>query len=298
MLVAENPVVFGRIIDNMMVSQEEFRKIAHSILVLEREKPKDVATINMLRYRWGINPEDGKEVNLQKLLQVHEAGSREELEELFADRPYSVEDILTGDEEIVATKSDLIVKHILDCWMKQMNKSVKSLSTYLPFTEEIVLMYKTLMGMLGVKEKMASNIKLYGTKLNAIADYASLELNNFVSSVGSSYMTKDQKDHIQEIASKIGIKVYNFSYFDSVHKAETLKDALEAIDDVENIMKKPRLTDNDMEAMRRIPMWEHYLKWQNMLIAGMILTSGVSAKDPQENAGVKSVLDGIHLLYV
>jgi hypothetical protein len=76
-----------------------------------------------------------------------------------------------------------------------------------------------------------------------------------------------------------------------VRKRQTLTDALLALDKSTDIMRKPAYSDSDMETLRRLPLWDNFQRWQNLLLVGMILSSGVSTKDPVENNAVKELID-------
>jgi hypothetical protein len=102
-------------------------------------------------------------------------------------------------------------------------------------------------------------------------------------------------EHLQEIKDKAthcGITVDLSSQgIEPVRKRQTLTDALLALDKSTDIMRKPAYSDSDMETLRRLPLWDNFQRWQNLLLVGMILSSGVSTKDPVENNAVKELID-------
>lgn len=296
--VAEKPEIFGKIIDSLMIEPEEFRKIARSIIVLRTETPRDFSAINFLRANICINPRDDRSVNLNKMFDFFGVSSIDELAEEFAGKDYTIEDVINDEQEFCATVSDVITKHILDRWMEHLNESVQSLSKYLPYSEEVVLAFQTLIKKLGVKREISENISKYekmfdvNERLNAIADYAALELNNFISTVGRKYMSSEHLQEIKDKATHCGITVDLSSQgIEPVRKRQTLTDALLALDKSTDIMRKPAYNDSDMETLRRLPLWDNFQRWQNLLLVGMILSSGVSTKDPVENNAVKELID-------
>lgn len=302
--MASDPQVFGKIIDCLMISPKEIRKIAKDIIVLKRDIPKDIPGINLIRFAVGITPDDNKENRLQKLLSYHAMKTREELDEEYADKNYSVDDIISGEEDFCATVSDVLTKHIINYWMEYLNDSISSLSCYLPFTEEIVLMYQTLLQKFGIKKQISLNIarydKIFGTKerLNAIADYTALELNNFISTVGRKYMTELHIQEIEKKASICNIKLdLSAQGIEVTRKKQPLVDALNALDASVDIMRKPEFNEVDMQTLRQLPLWDNFQRWQNLLLIGLILSSGVSTKNPEENQAVKKMIDVTNSLY-
>lgn len=302
--MASDPQVFGKILDCLMISPREIRKIAKDIIVLKKDIPKDIPGINLIRFTVGITPDDNKEVRLQKLLAYNAMSTKEELDEEYADKDYSVDDIISGEEEFCATVSDVLTKHIIEFWIDYLNSSISALGKYLPFTEEIVLMYQTLLQKLGVKKRISENIarydKMFETKerLNAIADYASLELNNFISTVGRRYMSEENLKEISEKALRCNVNLdLTAQGIEATRKKQPVVDALNALDESFDIMRKPGFNESDMQTLRRLPLWDNFQRWQNLLLIGLLLASGVSTKDPAENQAVKELIEKINLLY-
>lgn len=305
MSVGANPEIFGRIIDSLMIEPEDFRKIARDIIVLKTDTPKDFSTVNFLRANAGLNPADGKDINMQKLLDFFGMSNKEELEEEFVDKEYSIDDVIAGEQEFCSTVADVITKHVIEHWTEHINNSVASLEKYLPFTEDVTLALKTLVNMLGVKKVLSEKIsrydKMFATneRLNAIADYASLELNSFISTVGRRYMTEVHIQEIKEKSNRCGIDVDLSSQgIEASRKKQSLVDVLNALDSSTDIMKQIGFNASDMQTLRRLPLWDNFQRWQNLLLIGMILASGVSTKDPKANAAVKGLIDQTNFLYI
>lgn len=302
--VAEKPEIFGKIIDSLMIEPEVFRNIARNIIVLKTETPKDFSAITFLRVHIGINPSDSKEINLGKLFDFFGVSSKEELEEEFDGRDYTIDDVIADEQEFCSTESDIITKHILKEWMEHLNGTVQSLSKYIPFPEEIIMSFQVLLKKLGIKRRISENIAKYekmfsvNERLNAIADYASLELNNFISTVGRKFMNSE---HIEEIKKKAAICHISVDLssegIEPARTRQNLTDALEALDYSTDIMRQPSYNSADMETLRRLPLWDNFQRWQNLLIIGMILSSGVSERDPMENHAVKEIIDRTTSLY-
>ena len=96
-----------------MIMPEEFRKIAKDIIIRKIEIPTDFTEIAFIRAEAGIDPKDGEEVNMKKLLRFHGVDTPEELAADYADKEYGVEDIINGTHEFCATVSDVLAKHIM-----------------------------------------------------------------------------------------------------------------------------------------------------------------------------------------
>ena len=306
MSVGSNPEIFGRIIDSLMINPEDLRKIAKDIIVRKVATPKDFSAVNFIRANAGINPEEGKDINLQKLLDFFGMQSRIELEEEFVDKDYTIDDVI----DIVRSRiqrfyAHIVTKHILDFWVQHLNTSISALEKYLPYTDDIILTLQTLVKMLGVKKKISENIarydKMFGTneRLNAIADYASLELNNFISTVGRKYMDENHVNKIRKQSAICNIEVdLSPEGIEPARKKQPLVDVLSALDSSSEIMKQAGFNSNDMQTLRKLPLWDNFQRWQNLLLIGIILASGVSTKNPKENAAVKEIIEQVNQLYL
>lgn len=304
MAVGSNPQVFGKIIDSLMIMPEEFRKIAKDIIIRKIEIPTDFTEIAFIRAEAGIDPKDGEEVNMKKLLRFHGVDTPEELAADYADKEYGVEDIINGTHEFCATVSDVLAKHIMQCWKEHLNKSVSMLAKYLPYADDIVKMFQTLATILKVREKLSEDMSRYdkmfedNERLNAIADYASLELNNFVTTVGRKYMSEENIKKINDKAEKYEIEVdLSPEGIEPSRRRQPLEEALVALEESTDIMRKPGFNSDDMVTLRRLPLWDNFQRWQNLLLVGLILASQESTADPRKNKAVEELMNETKKLY-
>lgn len=303
MSVGANPEVFGRILDSLMVHPEKFRKIARDILVLKTETPRDFSVINFIRANAGIDLSASRETNLKRLLDFFGAISEDDVTEELAAQGLTIEDIVSGEENFCATVSDVITKHILGYWMENLDNSLPFLNTQLPFAEEVVMAFKTLVKTLGIRKKISEKIALYQNMfeqeelLNAISDYAALVLNNFISTVGRKYMTDAHINEIREKALRCGIEVdLSQEGIEPIRKRQELTSVLEALDRSTEIITSSH-AGTDLQLLRKLPLWDNFHRWQNLLTIGMILSSGVSTKDPKANLAIKEIIDNANQIY-
>ena len=302
--VVANAQIFGQILDCLMIDAEEIRKIAKAVIVLKVEVPKEIAGINLIRYEEGINSTGSKDENLNKLLSYHEVKTKEELNNEYANTNYTVDDIISGEEDFCATVSDVVTKHILKYWVEYLNTSISSLSKYLPFTEEIILAFQTLAKKFKLKQRISTNIARYDKmfnvdeRLNAIADYAALELNGFISTVGRKFMSEKDIQEIKAKAAKCDIVVdLSPEGIEPVREKQPLVAALAALDASVDIMRKPKFDADDMRELRKLPLWDNFMRWRNLLLIGMILSSSISVKGQDENKSIGELIEKETKLY-
>lgn len=300
-LIGTKPEAFGEIIDELMIKSSDMRDIAYDIIVRHIDEPKDVSFIKLVRAECAICPEDSKEQNIAKLTRKY-SKTQEELEEFFKDKGFSLDEVIEDDSEIPATTADVIAKHIIDFWNDHINAQVKVLEKTLPHADEVVFMLMSLLGKLGVKKDISNKINRYYEIFpveglpSAIADYASLTLNNFVSTVGRNYMSEEDIKSISEKATTCNLDVdLSPAGSNFVNKPHPLLEALTALDQSMDLLRSQDTID--MMTLRKLPFWDNYQRWENLVTIGLLYSSDISHVDPVANAAVKSIIDRCNILY-
>ena len=300
-VVGSKPEAFGQIIDGLMIKSSDVRTIAYDIIVRHIDEPKDLSFITLVRAECAIDPEDSRELNLFKLTKRY-GRSVEELEQFFKDKGFSLNAIIDGDSEISITTADVIAKHIIDFWNAHINGQVKALERILPHSDEIVFMFTSLLERLGVKAQISSRINGYCEIFpddglpSVIADYASLTLNNFVSTVGRKYMSENDIRSIAEKAKACDLEVdLSPSGSDSVSKPRPLLEALAALEQSRDLLRGRDAID--ISILRKLPFWDNFQRWENLVTIGLLYSSDISHVDPVANAAVKSIIDRCNTLY-
>ena len=168
----------------------------------------------------------------------------------------------------------------------------------LPHSDEVVFMLSALLKKLGIKRILSERIDRYckvfslNEQPNAIADYASLTLNNFVSSVGRKYINDEDVDNIRAKADKCHIKVdLSSSAWNVVRKPQPLLQTLSAFDAAADIDTVDKLT------LMKLPLWDNFQRWENLVTIGLLYASDISHVDPIANAKIKTIIDACETLY-
>lgn len=302
MLVATNPGAFGRIIDSLMVSPEELRNIAFNIIICHLDTPKDFGKINFIRALAEIDLKDTRENNVNKLLKIWGRESEDELKDYLNLNNYpDLEEIITEEAYTLSSIGDVVTQHFIGYWINHLNSVATALSERLPHSEEIVYMLISLFEKLDVRKKLATTINRYtevfgeNEQPNAIGDYAALEFNNFVSTVGRSFMSDIQLDDLKAKADNCKIPI-DFSPAGWNRKAsrQDLKATLKAFDAASTVINEEKI---DLEVLRQLPFWNNYLRWENFIIIGLIFSSDISRVDPACNERVREMIDETEKLY-
>ncbi len=299
--VATNPAVFGRILDSLMVSPEALRNIAYDIIVCHTDTPKDFSAVNFIRASAGIDINDSREANVNKLLSYYIFETEEELNEYLHSQGFELDDVIAKETLTLSTIGDVITKHIIDHWVEHLNATAQLIVKSLPHADEVVFMLVNLFNKLKVRKKISEKITRYteifseNEQPNAIGDYAALTLNNFVSSVGRNYMSDNEISDLKVKASECRLPVdFSPKGWNNVRKPQPLIETLKVFDESATIINQGRI---DINILRQLPFWNNYQRWENFVIIGLIYSSDITHCDPVCNEQVKSLIERSTPLY-
>lgn len=298
--IGSKPEVFGKIIDSLMVSVGDLRDIAYDIIICHSDTPKDFSAINFIRATVGINPKDGKDVNIEKLCDFFSC-DEVQLEHDLNEKGCTIEEVISSNTETLTTVADVVTKHIIDFWIIYLNNQAKTIENILPHADEVVFMLVSLLNKLGVRKIISEKIDRYcnvfslNEQPNAIADYTSLTLNNFVSSVGRNYINNNEIEDINAKAQKCNLSIDTApDTWDVVRKPRPLIQTLKAFDDSASIINQDII---NMDVLRKLPLWDNFQRWQNLVTIGLIYASDISRCDPVANAKIEAIMNNCQTLY-
>lgn len=295
--IGTKPETFGFIIDQLMIPVGELRKIAYDIVILKTETPKDFDEIILIRTQAGIIPSDDRQVNIQKLSDYY-ACDVVILDKAFKEKGFTVEDVISSESNVATTIADVLAKSILDFWISFINRQVKGLEKYLPHSDEVAFMLQTLSKKLRIKTIISEKIDKYSRVFsdhdlpNAIADFASLTLNNFVSTIGRTYLEDRDISAIREKAQSCNIIIDLSPEKSDVKKSQiSVLEALKAFDDASDH------NSVSIQTLMKLPFWDNFQRWKNLLVIGLLYASDVSQVDPLANAAMKDIIDNCNNLF-
>jgi hypothetical protein len=296
----EHPELFGQIIDRLMVSSAPLREIAYNILVRHVDTPQSVSSIKTIRASCNIDINAPRESNIEKLCNRYYM-TESELSVFLAEKGLCIDDVISDNSELLSTVPDVIAKHIVQYWNDHINEQVSTLSDVLPHSDDVAFMLTSLLDKLGVKKEISDRINRYHEVFdtdnlpNAIADYASLTLNNFVSTSGRHYMTADDLNFVDQKAKTCHLNIDISSYdTNSRVSRQPLLEVLKALDRSRGTMNDRVI---DMDTLKRLPFWDNYQRWENHIAIGLLYSSDISHVDPVANAQIKSIIDVCDTLY-
>lgn len=298
--VGNNAESFGKIIDRLMIPSDPIREIAYSILNLHTEIPKDFSAVNFIRVQAGVNLDDDKEKNIARLCE-HFTCDEARLKEVLAKQGFTIDDVVLKPSEDLGSEAAILSKRILEYWDDFLNSQVEKLDTLLPHSSELVLTFQKLGKALKVRkhitDKVNEYIKMFDEENlpNAVADYASLLLNRFISDVGRDMMADAELHNIEMKAHSCGLEV------DLSEKASTtsynkrpIEEVLSVLDESAELLKESNV---DKSALEKLPLWSNFMKWENCVIIGLLYASDISDVNPVANNEMGELIEACDKLY-
>jgi hypothetical protein len=80
-----------------------------------------------------------------------------------------------------------------------------------------------------------------------------------------------------------------------VRKPQPLLQTLQAFDESANIVNQDNI---NMDVLRKLPLWDNFQRWQNLVTVGLIYASDISHCNPVANAKIKAIMDNCQSLYI
>lgn len=295
--IGSHPEIFGCVIDRLMIPVSDIRKIAYDVIILKTETPKDFNEISVLRVAAGIKVGEDKEENIQRLCDYYTCDVNT-LREDLARKGFTIEDVVSNECTVATKVTDVVANAIFRYWADFINSQAKALAEYIPHPDEVAFMLQNLCATTGVKKIISKKLETYykifpdeNDLPNAIADFSSLVLNNFVSTIGSEYMGKDDLNAISQKAKTCNIHIDMPSKKEGEPERVSLEESLKALDSVTEYGSVP------IEVLEKLPFWGNYLRWKNQMAMGLLYSADVSHTDPVANTAIKNLIDQCSKLY-
>lgn len=290
MQIGQNQELFGQILDKMMISSDAVRKIVADVFVLDdvsEEQENVLQAIQMIRRQCSLDLKDSPEENLEKI-SMYYSKNREELDALFSEQGFSVEQVVAQQAPNVVSKAEELVEAVVSYWFQYVNNHVEELNTLLPHSAEVTCSLMKLFQAFHVSKQVSERVMDYLSKygeresIHAVTDYITFELNTFVSTFGRSYMGFDEVKQIQEKASACDVKIADVSPL-AMTAQKKRQDAKQALTVLE---QSSQIEFSNMVTLLNLSFWDNFPKWENFVTMGLLYASDIPLCD---DSGIKDL---------
>ena len=208
----------------------------------------------------------------------------------------NLEDVVCGQNNTMTTDADILAKNISEYWADYIESAAHKLNKQLIHSDRIAFMYNVLFKKFNIRQMIANKIQDYANTIedrdvlsNIIADSVSLMLNDFVTSVGRKFMTDEDILHVKTIAEDMHVQVDIQE--DSQVEQPNLRDTMEAFEQSVETLRFQVFDEHCRNMLRRLPLWDNFKRWENLLVIGLMFTSDVTEIDEQANEQMRNIIE-------
>ena len=110
-----------------------------------------------------------------------------------------------------------------------------------------------------------------------------------MTSVGTKLMTSEDKQKSLNNAEELHIQVDIQD--DQRQEVPDLKETMEAFEKSVETLRFQAFDQNSQNLLRKLPLWDNFKRWENLLIMGLMLTSDVIEIDEAANKEMEIIID-------
>lgn len=301
---------FGSFIERLTVSENEILNFYHDLLkktlLVEKENLNDHLFYKESSPR--LNTENSYQENLEILRQDYNRDSIEDTEAYFTHTlKIDLNELFYGDLHNLKNKSLVLAEEARDFWFKA-KLNVANFEYFIDLGFERSLLEKLFENLkasfeiLKLPSIIAKNIRVFVDRYNSvdkaedmISHMTAGIINEFVTSVGWSYNSKNQKDKIKETSTKYNLLLKFPEEFD-VFEGKTHEDVKLLYEIMENLNAKLNQRPIDMEVIKNVPMMKNYSRWRELMKISFIANCDIPTYNIEGNRILGTILEKIKVM--
>lgn len=294
-LFGRAPEAFGRTIQALMLEPHQIRRIASDIIVHRTKIPVDHTPINNIRRQAGVELGDGRGQVIEKLCRYYHCED-EELRLMLQNNGINLEDMIRPEGRLATTTEDVLCDEILEFWTKHINARVTDIDANITYREHIAHVLVTMMSHVRAKRDILHECispymhyfpRAENVGLNGIADSVAVLLNNFVTTMGATFLDRDDYALAEQRASTMQLDTVPLQRSE---QPLDLMSVLNAFDRSREILRTPAAGQED-ETLHLLPWWNNAHTWRTSLTWAILLCSDVSVCDREANEALKIIIN-------
>lgn len=102
-------------------------------------------------------------------------------------------------------------------------------------------------------------------------------------------MTDEDILHVKTIAKDMHVQVDIQE--DSQVEQPNLRDTMEAFEQSVETLRFQVFDEHCRNMLRRLPLWDNFKRWENLLVIGLMFTSDVTEIDEQANEQMRNIIE-------
>lgn len=294
-LFGRAPEAFGRTIQALMLEPHQIRRVASDIIVHKTKLPVDHTPINNIRRGAGIEQGDDRRQVIDKLCLYYHCNAKE-LEQMLQDNGIRLEDMVRPTGRLATTTEDVLCDELIELWTKHIYARVTDIDPNITYREHIAHVLVAMMTHVRAKRDILhEHISPYmhyfpraeNVGLNSIADSVAVLFNNFVTTMGATFLSKEDYALAEQRASTLQLDT---SPLQRSEQNLDLMSVLEAFDRSREILRSPVAGQED-ETLQLLPWWSNAHAWRTSLTWAILLCSDVTICDRVANEALENIIN-------
>lgn len=297
-MIGKDSYSFGRLMDTMMVAESEVYELVHSQLLGE-ERPMPMSDEeSQIFMSAGLDSSLSHVENIERLCDYLGVDDEEECKQMLADSGVDLEKLLS-QSQMMAGKADNLIAAVETMWHDNvlMNRTVRSFESVLPSVSTIVSSLWNLYVLLGTRRELIHKVREYinnidkETSIGIIADYLSMQLNEFTSTFGYSFYSEEMKSKL--LAKNEDLKLNLDEKMLNPHKSDVGIELLSDLYKQKEMLSGSSFVSKDREFLAKFPQFMRVWRWEQQLRLGYIYASELPDYDVKANGVLKGIIENI-----
>lgn len=295
-MIGKDAYSFGRLMDNLMISESEIYELVHSQLLGE-EQPLPMSDEEaQIFMSAGLDSNATKADNIERLCDYlgvdTEEECRMELEGIDLDK-------LLSHNQMVAGKADKLVSSVEELWHNNvlMKRCVQTFEDILPSIYTIMSSLWKLYKQLNVRDILVKRIDKYledidkETSIGIISDYLSMEFNKFSSTFGCTFLLPKDRDNIFSKNKELRLHIDTVLLEDN-HQAQGIGLLSDLYKQKETLTSRS-FGQQDRKFLSSFPQYKHVWRWEQQLRMGYVYASELPDFDIKANDSLRTIIQNL-----
>lgn len=295
-----DPYFFGKLLDAMMIPQRMVFEKVFSLIngnELELELTDKEAEIFMAA---GLDTNKTKEENLKLLCDYLGVDTNNDCKAILETMDIDIERLLKK-VQMLQSRAEKLVRSIEQLWYTEFLNTVvaSQLKPVMPlFNVMLQKLYDLYDKVLNVRSILTKDVQKMMDSLRQdkqagiIADYLTMSLNRFVTTLGFCFMDALTEENLERINKELNLNVD----MDLIKDDEPSYgiDFLTKLDEVKAKQKKKEYLSESRNLQKQLPQYRNRWKWQHRLRVAFALQYDIKNYDIVANEELKKIRDSIY----
>lgn len=290
---------FGRLMDNMMISESEIFEVIHTQILGEEQALPMSNEESQMFMSAGLDTDVSREENIERLCCYLGVDDEEECRQVLLSEHVDIDKLLS-QSQMMAGRADKLVERVENVWHDKvlMKRCNDTFAEQMPAIGSMMSSLWSLYQLLDVRKTLVSKVGDYLEQLSKeaaigiISDYLSMQFNAFSSSFGFDFMDADKKRSVTSKNKELRLNIDESLLVDV--KVPSSMEILADLYKQKDLLRSGTFGRQDRDFLMRFPQFRRLWRWEQQMRIGYVFASDLPDYDIQANAELKKILDTIN----